>query len=100
MGDHRPNDSTSCAVTVRQRNLFDGNTCWMSLLELLGTIEKVDKIFHGHFLIESKVIEKVKSQSGCSRLWIPLGEGGSGCRYIDGGNVDASKELLVHDMIG
>eukprot|EP00804_Cyclotella_cryptica_P024415 CCRYP_015864-RA/>CCRYP_015864-RA protein AED:0.00 eAED:0.00 QI:684/1/1/1/0.5/0.33/3/258/357 len=63
-GAHRPKDSTSRAV--RQRNLFEGNLCWMSLLELPFTVEKVGKKFHGHFLMKPNVIEKVKNESGCS----------------------------------
>jgi hypothetical protein len=57
--NHRPKDSTSRAV--RQRSLFEGNICWISLLELPWMIDKVENLFHGHFLMESKVIEKVKS---------------------------------------
>jgi len=42
----------------------------MSPLELPWMIDKVEKIFHGHFLMESKVIEKVKSRSGHSFKFI------------------------------
>lgn len=63
-GPHRPKESKSCAV--KQLNPFEGNLCFMSVLDLPRTVNKVNTIFHGHFLTEQQVITKVKSLTGCS----------------------------------
>jgi hypothetical protein len=65
-GPHRPNESTSNAV--HQLNPFDAgkNCCFMSLLELPRTVNKVKSIFHGHFLSEAQVVTKVNSLAKCT----------------------------------
>ena len=61
-GNHRPINSTSSAVRV----CLDGKICFLTILELPRTINRVNKIFHGHFLSEAQVVMKVKSLTECT----------------------------------
>lgn len=84
VGSHcdRPKESTSNVVI--QLNPFDPNQkhrC-MSLLELPFTLNKDNKVFPGHFLLDSKVMMEVKNQTGCNYMVIG-GDFGPVARYCD-----------------
>ena len=63
-GDHRPTGSKF--NVVQQVNPFDVNQKrrYMSILELPFTVNRFNKMFHGHFLLDK--IDRVKKQTGCS----------------------------------
>ena len=65
-GPHKPNASVSNAV--RQLNPFDidQKKCYMSILELPCIVNRLNTIFHGHFLLDSTVNTEVNNLTGCT----------------------------------
>lgn len=106
-GPHRPKDSASNAVM--QLNPFDiyNKQCFMSILELPRTVNKLNTIFHGHFLADSATITKISNLTGCTYKLVGGDFGSPAVRYCNPylivfgkhwTKVDHAVEILKHQI--